>query len=219
MRDHHAIAADGNNVLRELSTALGALAADGLTQAELKEVTARFRLAETKLRQFRSECSEAVRQIQAATAVQREKVARSNAVAGIAGAFLGSKSRAVIARGAAADRRKVTSTVRSMAQPYRDLSAQLSAQLQDLARRRAEIGLVIATAQQPARSAESIATQTTRSQPLRGIASIPPGPAGPGVNPPRWANDPTGRNEYRYWDGSSWTNHVSNSGVVGTDSL
>jgi hypothetical protein len=32
-----------------------------------------------------------------------------------------------------------------------------------------------------------------------------------------WAPDPTGRHQQRYWDGSSWTDHVSDDGVAGTD--
>jgi uncharacterized RDD family membrane protein YckC len=36
-------------------------------------------------------------------------------------------------------------------------------------------------------------------------------------NPPRWAPDPLGRHQYRYWDGSQWTEHVSDDGRVGTD--
>jgi hypothetical protein len=32
-----------------------------------------------------------------------------------------------------------------------------------------------------------------------------------------WHADPMGRNEFRYWDGSAWTDHVSNNGVVGSD--
>jgi uncharacterized RDD family membrane protein YckC len=36
-------------------------------------------------------------------------------------------------------------------------------------------------------------------------------------NPARWAADPLGRHEYRYWDGSQWTEHVSDNGAVGTD--
>ena len=29
-----------------------------------------------------------------------------------------------------------------------------------------------------------------------------------------WYQDPTGRNQLRYWDGSQWTTHVSNNGVM-----
>ena len=32
-----------------------------------------------------------------------------------------------------------------------------------------------------------------------------------------WLADPTGRHELRYWDGSTWTDHVSDQGVTGLD--
>lgn len=38
-----------------------------------------------------------------------------------------------------------------------------------------------------------------------------------GTHPANWYPDPTGRHELRYWDGSSWTDHVSNRGITGTD--
>ena len=34
-----------------------------------------------------------------------------------------------------------------------------------------------------------------------------------------WHADPTGRHQLRYWDGSAWTNHISNEGAVGQDPL
>lgn len=37
--------------------------------------------------------------------------------------------------------------------------------------------------------------------------------------PPGWNPDPTGRHEYRYWDGSSWTDDVSDQGVTAVDPL
>jgi uncharacterized RDD family membrane protein YckC len=36
-------------------------------------------------------------------------------------------------------------------------------------------------------------------------------------NPARWAPDPLGRHQYRYWDGTQWTEHVSDDGRVGND--
>lgn len=36
-------------------------------------------------------------------------------------------------------------------------------------------------------------------------------------NPARWAPDPLGRHEYRYWDGGQWTEHVADAGTVGID--
>jgi uncharacterized RDD family membrane protein YckC len=38
-------------------------------------------------------------------------------------------------------------------------------------------------------------------------------------NPARWAPDPLGRHQYRYWDGAQWTEHVSDDGLVSTDPL
>jgi hypothetical protein len=34
---------------------------------------------------------------------------------------------------------------------------------------------------------------------------------------PGWNPDPTGRHEYRYWDGGSWTDDVSDNGVTSVD--
>lgn len=35
--------------------------------------------------------------------------------------------------------------------------------------------------------------------------------------PAGWQPDPRGRHEYRYWDGTQWTDHVSDQGQVSTD--
>ncbi|MEJ7892839.1 MAG: DUF2510 domain-containing protein [Solirubrobacteraceae bacterium] len=35
--------------------------------------------------------------------------------------------------------------------------------------------------------------------------------------PAGWQPDPRGRHEYRYWDGTQWTDHVSNQGKVSSD--
>lgn len=39
----------------------------------------------------------------------------------------------------------------------------------------------------------------------------------PTLTPQGWYVDPTGRHEYRYWDGVDWTAHVSDGGVAETD--
>ena len=36
---------------------------------------------------------------------------------------------------------------------------------------------------------------------------------------PGWNPDPSGRHEYRYWDGSNWTDDVSDNGVTSIDPL
>ena len=38
-------------------------------------------------------------------------------------------------------------------------------------------------------------------------------------SPPNWYPDPTGRHELRYWDGTNWTEHVSDSGRQSADPL
>jgi hypothetical protein len=37
--------------------------------------------------------------------------------------------------------------------------------------------------------------------------------------PAAWHPDPIGRHELRYWDGSRWSQHVSDAGVQSTDPL
>lgn len=41
--------------------------------------------------------------------------------------------------------------------------------------------------------------------------------AGDLVAPAKWYPDPSGRYEYRYWDGSKWTDNVSRAGVTYKD--
>jgi Protein of unknown function (DUF2510) len=36
-------------------------------------------------------------------------------------------------------------------------------------------------------------------------------------NRARWLPDPTGRHQYRFWNGSSWSDDVSNNGTTGKD--
>jgi Protein of unknown function (DUF2510) len=47
--------------------------------------------------------------------------------------------------------------------------------------------------------------------------SEPPPPAPKGQWWAAWLPDPRQRHEFRYWDGSSWTDHVSDSGMAGID--
>lgn len=38
-------------------------------------------------------------------------------------------------------------------------------------------------------------------------------------NTPGWQPDPTGKHDHRYWDGSQWTDNISDAGVAGTDAF
>ena len=40
-----------------------------------------------------------------------------------------------------------------------------------------------------------------------------------GAPPPGWLRDPMGRHEFRYWDGTTWTEHVSDAGAASVDPL
>ena len=59
---------------------------------------------------------------------------------------------------------------------------------------------------------------------LEAVAGIGPAPA-PAGNPPSvgpaaaWHPDPTGRHQYRYWDGARWTDWVADGGEQGRDPL
>jgi hypothetical protein len=50
-------------------------------------------------------------------------------------------------------------------------------------------------------------------------APISPVTSAPTLSPAKWAADPTGRHQLRYWNGETWTEHVGDSGVKGKDPL
>jgi hypothetical protein len=54
------------------------------------------------------------------------------------------------------------------------------------------------------------------SKPLFHENSPATGPA-PGTSPSGWHADPMGRHQLRFWDGSQWTAHVCNDGIVSSD--
>ena len=39
------------------------------------------------------------------------------------------------------------------------------------------------------------------------------------TTPANWYDDPTGRHQHRYWDGTAWTSHVSDDGIQATDDI
>lgn len=57
---------------------------------------------------------------------------------------------------------------------------------------------------------ESVLPEASALQPALVVAPLPVA---------AWYSDPVGRHEHRYWDGSTWTEHVSSRGVQGVDPL
>lgn len=70
-------------------------------------------------------------------------------------------------------------------------------------------------------AAQSAAAPSGPGQPDAPAATTefvsPPSP--PNARPPSWGPDPTARHELRYWDGSRWTEHVSDQGVQAVDRI
>jgi hypothetical protein len=67
-------------------------------------------------------------------------------------------------------------------------------------------------------------TRTVASEPMVGLvgssqstALEPRALAAPVTSPAGWHADPYRRHEHRYWDGATWTTHVSNKGVQTQD--
>jgi hypothetical protein len=63
---------------------------------------------------------------------------------------------------------------------------------------------------------------------LAPAAPIPPPPGAPGAAPDlpapattaaAWYPDPSGHHEQRYWNGMAWTEHISDHGTPGTDTI
>jgi hypothetical protein len=82
------------------------------------------------------------------------------------------------------------------------------------------------TPEHPPKTEQDIGAEGTDADPSR--SGPPPGPsvetavsAGglPPLPPPMWASDPSGRHEFRYWDGADWTDYVSDRGQTSRDPL
>lgn len=52
-----------------------------------------------------------------------------------------------------------------------------------------------------------------------GVAGHAPATGGSAYAPAGWLPDPTGRHQYRYWDGARWTENVSDNGATAVDPI
>jgi hypothetical protein len=71
----------------------------------------------------------------------------------------------------------------------------------------------------------ALVSQQLGNGPVAGAPIQPPAPPTQtqwrriqsGGFPAGWHPDPSGRNQFRYWDGYGWTQHVSSGGIAGVD--
>lgn len=135
------------------------------------------------------------------------------------GLFVGSKMRGAMARGRAAEGRRLSANQANALRPYAHAKAEIDRAISVLDRAKAQVTSDAADAKEsrPSRSATTTpAVVEAAAVPEIGVA-IPV--ASPPPPPPAWAADPTGRHEHRYWDGAAWTHHVANGGVASTDPM
>jgi Mg2+ and Co2+ transporter CorA len=110
------------------------------------------------------------------------------------------------AKARAKEKRAISSQKTAVVNDYRALKIQID----DVIR---QINTMKATAK--VQSAANKRQKPSQNS-MNSIEQAPPAPPPP---PAGWHVDPTGRNQYRYWDGLQWTSHVSTSGVTGIDQL
>lgn len=80
---------------------------------------------------------------------------------------------------------------------------------------------VIGLATKVQQKADAKVAELHAAQAAQDLAHLPDPPAAAASPPPSvpagWHPDPMGRHEHRYWDGTTWTEHVSTGGVQATD--
>jgi hypothetical protein len=142
------------------------------------------------------------------------------------GMVAGSKARGVMARGRAYEKRALAQQQQDALTPYNNLKAAIDRSIADLDRDKFRIDEAVREDKEaPAEPGESPAT------PERGVEDAapppasdpaktpPPPPSTPPAMPAHWAADPSGRHELRFWDGSRWSEHVSDGGRQSVDPL
>ncbi len=157
--------------------------------------------AQKLLRNIKREATAEERETRSEFQQARIDTSNKGQVLGLLG---GSKVRAAAAKGRAFERRSLAQQQQDSMAPFVQLKASIDRALVELDNMKAEVG-------DP--DAESWEGDDDESP------SSPPPPPVTQATPPQWSPDPGGRHELRYWNGTAWTDHVSDAGVVGVDSL
>lgn len=184
-------------------------AADARDLAEAKRVISN---GIRDLRDYKRELTEAERSIREQFHDAKLKNRASGQTVGM---FVGSKTRAAMARGRAAQGRRLSSNQAAALQPYAQAKANVDRAIAAMDRAKADVTNEAARMRE---GKSSPATSTTSAQATATQApAAPTAPPPPPPVPAQWAADPHGRHQHRWWDGTRWTEHVSNDGVVTAD--
>jgi hypothetical protein len=117
----------------------------------------------------------------------------------------GSSVTAYLSRPASGDRASDTSTAAVATEPSTDTSSQWTPEAASEPAAAAPIAATAPVAQ-PAPEPAAVAA-TPAAEPAASASNAPAG----------WYADPSSRYDLRYWDGSTWTEHVSRAGQQYTD--
>lgn len=169
-----------------------------LNRQEPKEAKRLLTSGQRVLRDLKREVANAERDMRAEFQAARLQIDRSGQVIG---AFGGSKVRGVMARGRAMEKRSLAAKKASAADGYRRVKSTIDDFIAQLDGAKFKVDSAIAQ---------------DRGQ----EAGKRPSPSPPPPPPPTsavWAADPFGRHELRYWNGTAWTDSVSDGGVRSID--
>jgi hypothetical protein len=187
-------------------------AAERGTASGLREAKRLLTAVQRDLRELKRQAAEAERQLKLSAQGARAKTANSGQFIGMLG---GGKTRSALARGRAVGRQSIAKQEAAALTPYRSVRAGIDRQIGVLETAKDRI-----TAQLEGLTASP---SPTRTSPAITVANRQREASGPSLPPPptpaQWAPDPHGRHELRYWNGTQWTEHVSDGGHQGTDRL
>lgn len=171
-----------------------------LNRDEPKEAKRVLASGQRELRDLKRQVGEAERDMRADFQAAKLKVSSAGQVVG---AFAGAKARGAMARARAMEKRSMSAKQAGIVDGYRRVKSVLDDFISQLDGLKFKVD-----AATPAKASGA----AVRSAPVESSAPPPPPPS-----PAAWKADPFGRHEHRYWNGTSWTEHVSDGGVQSTD--
>jgi Protein of unknown function (DUF2510) len=182
----------------------------------LKEVKRVLSAAQRDLRDVKRRLTEEERELKLQTQQVRRKIAGQGQVLGL---FVGSRGRGALSHGRASQRQSLARREASAITPYRNVKAAIDRQINQLQHQKDVVDTELAQRGPASRSTASRSV-TAASKPVAETQALlppPPAPPPPPPTPAVWAPDRYNRHELRYWDGTRWTEHVSDRGDPGID--